>query len=67
MLYFKNMGLAYYDLGGWYGGNTDKEKLAINEFKEAFGGEKTREYTYLLPLTLFGKAASCLSGLLKGR
>jgi lipid II:glycine glycyltransferase (peptidoglycan interpeptide bridge formation enzyme) len=65
ILYFKNMGLHYYDFGGWYGGQTDPEKLAINQFKESFGGEKQREYTYLIPVTSLGKAAVFLQKLTK--
>jgi lipid II:glycine glycyltransferase (peptidoglycan interpeptide bridge formation enzyme) len=58
ILYFKNMGLEYYDFGGWYGGQSDAEKLAINQFKESFGGEKEQEYTYIVPKTLLGKFAT---------
>jgi lipid II:glycine glycyltransferase (peptidoglycan interpeptide bridge formation enzyme) len=67
ILYFKNLGLEYYDLGGWYGGRTDKEKIAINEFKESFGGEKRVEYTYIVPLSHLGKAAVFLQTILKAR
>ena len=65
ILYFKNMGLDYYDFGGWYGGQTDTEKLAINQFKEAFGGEKTQEYTYTVPVSLSGKIAVFFQNLRK--
>ena len=65
ILYFKSLGLNYYDFGGWYGGQSDTEKLAINQFKEAFGGEKHIEYTYSVPLTLRGKIAVFLQKLIK--
>jgi hypothetical protein len=65
MLYFKNMGLEYYDFGGWYGGQSNTEKLAINQFKESFGGEKQPEYTYTVPVTLPGKAAVFFQKLIK--
>jgi lipid II:glycine glycyltransferase (peptidoglycan interpeptide bridge formation enzyme) len=65
MVYFKNTGLAYYDFGGWYGGQRDKEKLAINEFKESFGGEKHQEYSYLVPKTFLGITAAGGHGILK--
>jgi lipid II:glycine glycyltransferase (peptidoglycan interpeptide bridge formation enzyme) len=65
MLYFKTMGLGYYDFGGWYGGNTDKEKLAINEFKEAFGGIKEHEYSYTVPVSPIGRIAVCAQSILK--
>jgi hypothetical protein len=57
ILYFKNMGLDYYDFGGWYGGQSDTEKLAINQFKESFGGERQQEYTYVVPISILGKLA----------
>jgi hypothetical protein len=57
ILYFKNIGLAVYDLGGWYGGQTLKEQLLINQFKESFGGEKKREYSYIVPASTRGKIA----------
>jgi lipid II:glycine glycyltransferase (peptidoglycan interpeptide bridge formation enzyme) len=65
ILYFKNMGLDYYDFGGWYGGGSDTEKLAINQFKESFGGEKQKEFTYMAPLTLRGRIAVFLWQLVK--
>jgi lipid II:glycine glycyltransferase (peptidoglycan interpeptide bridge formation enzyme) len=67
ILFFKEMGLDYYDFGGWYGGQEDKEKLAINQFKESFGGEKQREYTYIIPVTTIGKIAEFFHGIIKGR
>jgi lipid II:glycine glycyltransferase (peptidoglycan interpeptide bridge formation enzyme) len=57
ILYFKAMGLGSYDFGGWYGGQEDREKLAINVFKESFGGEKQREYSYTVPVTPAGRIA----------
>ncbi|MDR2020578.1 MAG: hypothetical protein LBQ14_07430 [Treponema sp.] len=63
ILYSKDMGLDYYDFGGWYGGQTDAEKLAINQFKESFGGVKQCEYTCLVPITFPGKAAAFLQKL----
>jgi hypothetical protein len=35
---FKAGGLRVYDFGGWYGGDSDAEKLSINRFKAEFGG-----------------------------
>jgi lipid II:glycine glycyltransferase (peptidoglycan interpeptide bridge formation enzyme) len=61
ILYFKRVGLKWYDFGGWYGGEkttgTYKEQLRINQFKESFGGEKKQEYSYIVPVTLLGKIA----------
>jgi len=44
MLRFKSAGISTYDLGGWYEGNRDQERLRINKFKEQFGGEIVRNY-----------------------
>ena len=44
MLRFKSAGISTYDLGGWYDGNQDEERLRINKFKEQFGGEIVRNY-----------------------
>jgi len=38
MLRFKAAGVSIFDLGGWYAGDTDPQKLRINRFKEEFGG-----------------------------
>jgi len=66
ILYFKGLGIAFYDFGGWYGGNDDQEKLAINKFKEAFGGTKTEEFSYLTPCTLIGHASVFIRKLIRG-
>jgi lipid II:glycine glycyltransferase (peptidoglycan interpeptide bridge formation enzyme) len=55
IVYFKKLGLLWYDLGGWYGGNENKEQLAINVFKESFGGLLKEEYSYFIPWTIKGK------------
>ncbi|MDR2409866.1 MAG: hypothetical protein LBE13_17395 [Bacteroidales bacterium] len=57
ILYFKNKGLGFYDLGGWYGGQILKEQLLINQFKESFGGERKQEYTYIVPVSIQGEMA----------
>ncbi|MFP3043047.1 hypothetical protein LQZ19_14625 [Treponema primitia] len=54
MMYFKSFGVSWYDFGGWYAGHTDKEKLLIGQFKESFGGEKCREYLYIVPVSVLG-------------
>ena len=60
ILYFRHEGAAFYDFGGWYGGDSDKEKIAINAFKEAFGGEKISEYSCMVPVTMIGHL-SCIA------
>lgn len=41
---FKSEGISVYDLGGWYEGASDLERLRINKFKEEFGGEIVKNY-----------------------
>ncbi len=65
ILYFKGQGLPWYDLGGWYGGNEDAEKLAINRFKEAFGGERHEEFSYIVPVSCKGRALTFARSLSK--
>lgn len=52
--HFKAAGLAHYDMGGISMGEALK---AIDDFKQAFGGELTREYNCLLPVSWKGRAA----------
>ncbi|GAX39160.1 hypothetical protein NIES4075_01110 [Tolypothrix sp. NIES-4075] len=52
---FKNSGIGIYDWGGWYVGNTDQEKLGINEFKEKFGGEIVKSFNCYRGITIKGK------------
>jgi hypothetical protein len=58
-------GLKIFDFGGWYPGNRDPELLAINQFKEGFGGTVVREYNCERILSLKGwvvlKAAALLN------
>ncbi len=44
MLRFKQEGILCYDFGGWYEGNSDMEKLRINQFKSEFGGTVVKNY-----------------------
>jgi len=54
MLHFKTAGIKTYDLGGWYAGDTDQDKMAINVFKKEFGGIVSREYDVLQPGSMSG-------------
>lgn len=54
MLRFKDEGLAWYDLGGWYTGTTDDEQLRINSFKREFGGTVVDTFDAQRSLTLRG-------------
>jgi lipid II:glycine glycyltransferase (peptidoglycan interpeptide bridge formation enzyme) len=61
MLYFKRKDVRWYDFGGWYGGEATsqsyREQLLIDQFKESFGGEKKREYSFIEPASFWGKIA----------
>jgi hypothetical protein len=53
--------IRWYDCGGWYGGEATsqsyREQLLIDQFKESFGGEKKREYSFIEPASFLGKIA----------
>jgi hypothetical protein len=55
MLRFRAEGISAYDLGGWYPGISDHEKLRINQFKEEFGGKIVKNYNGERPLSLRGR------------
>jgi lipid II:glycine glycyltransferase (peptidoglycan interpeptide bridge formation enzyme) len=61
LLYFKKEGVRWYDFGGWYGGaatsQSYREQLLIDQFKESFGAEKKREYSFIEPASFLGKIA----------
>jgi hypothetical protein len=57
ILRFQQQGLAVYDLGGWYGGAEDQEKLRINTFKENFGGTVIPEFNSEAGVTPRGRLA----------
>jgi hypothetical protein len=70
MLYFKQIGdIRWYDFGGWYGGEaitkSYNEQLLIDQFKESFGGEKRREYSFIEPVSVLGKIAVSVHSILK--
>jgi hypothetical protein len=66
MLEFKRRGISVYDLGGWYEGSEDQQRLSINKFKEEFGGTVVKNYICERALTrkaaLFLRARSFLLG-----
>lgn len=57
MLRFRHQGIAVHDLGGWYGGNEDQQKLRINKFKESFGGLVIKEFNSEAAVTWTGRLA----------
>ncbi len=66
MLECRKLGIARLDFGGWYSGTTDEKLLRINEFKEQFGGCKTRRYHSMLPASTKGKLYLLARERLKG-
>jgi hypothetical protein len=55
MQHFKARDIEVYDLGGWYEGDSDVERLRINHFKEEFGGEIVKNYICERALTVRAK------------
>jgi hypothetical protein len=51
---FKANGLSIYDLGGWYAGKDDQKLLAVNNFKEQWGGRIMSSFHCTRALTLKG-------------
>lgn len=54
---FRELGIQLYDLGGWYVGTSDQEKLRINSFKSGFGGAVRTLYNTYEAKTWKGKVA----------
>jgi hypothetical protein len=52
---FQAEGVSVYDLGGWYQGDHDLERLRINKFKEEFGGEIVKNFICERALTTRAK------------
>ncbi|HEY9640575.1 MAG TPA: hypothetical protein V6C57_08825 [Coleofasciculaceae cyanobacterium] len=65
ILTFKNLGIPIYDFGGWYAGNTDQERLGINQFKEKFGGEIVKSFNCSYGRTFKGRAYLHLQKILR--
>lgn len=57
LLRFQQEGISIYDLGGWYAGIENREKLGINRFKANFGGRIVKEFSAEIPLTAIGTLA----------
>lgn len=55
MIFFKEQGIAVYDWGGWYTGNTNKALLGVNSFKEKFGGTVIPNYNSIAYISFKGK------------
>jgi hypothetical protein len=60
ILHFKVDGIAIYDLGGWYEGTEDVERLKVNAFKEEFGGAMLEEFDGELLVTWKGRLYATL-------
>jgi hypothetical protein len=55
LVWFRAAGESTYDLGGWYAGGEDQERLRVNWFKAQFGGSVVREFVCEYPLTVKGR------------
>jgi hypothetical protein len=69
MVHLRGQGFSTYDLGGWYSGQEDTEKLNVNRFKEGFGGRVAAQYNTDRGVTLKGVLAVQLRravGLIRG-
>ncbi len=44
---FKEMGLAFYDFGGYSGSVLDPNKIGIDKFKKGFGGAEVDSFEYI--------------------
>jgi hypothetical protein len=62
-LHFRELGLRTYDHNGWYSGLEDEKRLAINQFKESFGGEVGYGYDCEEPASLRGRMFLALQAL----
>jgi hypothetical protein len=56
MLECRRVGIAHFDFGGFYSGNSDEKLLRVNAFKQEFGGIKTVRYHSILPVSWKGKS-----------
>jgi hypothetical protein len=65
MLHFKQAGILLLDMGGWYDGSEDAERLRINAFKEEFGGTLVKAFNTQTGITWKGKAAVRLARLIQ--
>jgi len=66
LLHFKRAGFRTFDFGGWYAGSTDTARLAINRFKEEFGGAKVLEFSSIENRSLLAKTAAAVHRLRAG-
>jgi hypothetical protein len=57
LLRFQSEGVELYDMGGWYEGKSDIQKLQINEFKRGFGGHLLQEFHCVRAATVKGALA----------
>ncbi len=64
MLRYKEDGVALYDVGGWYVGDTDEEKLQINKFKAEFGGYTETNYNCVQLITAKARMLNLIGRLL---
>lgn len=56
LIAFREIGMEYYDFGGWYEGSTNAALLRINAFKREFGGEIAKEWSSFQSASPLGAA-----------
>lgn len=55
MIYWKNKGKKYYDLGGLFLDKESKGSQQVDHYKQGFRGKLIEEYEFIYPLTLKGR------------
>jgi hypothetical protein len=60
MCKLRDAGVAVYELGGWYSGHDDQERLQINAFKKGSGGTVTVEFGWVVGISLIGRLVAWL-------
>jgi hypothetical protein len=61
--HFQREGFRLFDFGGWYEGSEDEQRLAINLFKEQFGGKKVVLFDVIENRSLVAKAIEAVKRL----
>lgn len=55
MVYWKDKGKKYYDLGGLFTDKNDEAGAKVNHYKDGFRGEHVTEYEFIYPTTRKGQ------------
>jgi len=63
MCKLRDASVAVYELGGWYSGHNDREKLQMNALKDGFDGTPVVEFDWVASITLIDKLLAWLEWL----